>query len=88
MYITNSQKPTLLHILLADIVEMCGGSRNLLNQLGAVASSDTHNWFVTSVSEKQKQKSVWDSLPVNTFTIVSVDNFDMLQSHAAVYCGD
>ena len=40
MYCTNSQKPTKLHFLLADIVEMCGGSRNLtkiLNQLGIVA---------------------------------------------------
>ena len=91
MYCTNSQKPTMLHVLLANVVEMCGGSRTLikiLNQLGVAASADTHDRFVTCVSEKQREKSIWESLPENTFSIASVNNFDMLQSHAAVYRGD
>ena len=60
----------------------------ILNQLGVAASADTYDRFVTCVSEKQREKSIWESLPENTFSIASVDNFDMLQSHAAVYCGD
>lgn len=90
MFCTNTQKPTLLHTLLADTVEVCEGSRKLLkilNRLGA-SSSDTHDCFVTHVACAQRAKTVWDDLPHNTFTLASADNFDLLQNHAAVYCGD
>ena len=53
-----------------------------------MCSSDTHDRFVTEHAEVQREKSVWHYLPRNTFTVISIDNFDMLQSHAAVYSGD
>ena len=31
---------------------------------------------------------MWDEIPEDVFTIVTVDNFDMLKSYSAVYCGD
>ena len=91
MYCTHPHKPTAIHNLLADVVEVCGGSRQLLrilNRMGITSSPDTHDRFVTYQAEIHREKSIWESLPETVFTIASTDNFDMLQSYAAVYCGD
>ena len=91
MYCANSRTPTPLHILLSDTIEVCGGSRKLMrifNQFGVVASPDTHDRYMTSVAEQQRGRSVWNDLNNKVFTVASVDNFDMLKCHAAVYCGD
>ena len=66
LYCSNTQKPTVIHVLLADTIEVCGGSRKLiqiLNQFGAVSSSDTHDRFVTEIARIQRTKTVWDDLP-------------------------
>ena len=89
-FCTNT-KPTLIHHLLSDVVEVCGGSRQLiriLNRLGCVSSPDTHDRFVTEHAQIKRQRSIWEEIPHNVFTVASVDNFDMLQSYSAVYCGD
>ena len=85
------QRPSLLHTLLADTVEVCGGSPKvikILNEFGAVSSPDTHDRFVTDVANHERDKTVWDDLCEGVFTPASVDNFDMLQSNAMVYSGD
>ena len=56
--------------------------------MGCVSSPDTHDRFVTSIAEIKRQTSIWDQITMDTFTVASVDNFDMLQSYAAVFCGD
>jgi len=69
---------------MTDVVEACGGCRQLLrilNRLGCTSSADTHDRFVTNQAESQQHHK-------DIFTVVSVDNFDMLQSYSVVFCGD
>ena len=56
-FCTNPNQPLLFHDLLADAVEMCGGSRELLkilNKLVCTSSPDTHNRFVAHYVEAQR----------------------------------
>ena len=82
---------TPLQKLLADVVEVCGGSRHLIkifNRLGYTSSSDAHDQLVTEYAEHQREKNVWSNIHHNTFTVASIDNIDMLQSYSSVYFGD
>ena len=91
MFATNASCNTPLHHLVADTIEVYGGSRQLmriLNRLGVCVSSDTHDRFVTCIAEQQSKASLWCELTPGTFTVATVDNIDFLQSHAAVYSGD
>ena len=81
MYSINPNHSSLLHNILADIVEVCGGSRLLmkvLNKLGCASSDDTHDQFVTEWAEEKRESQIWDELPAEVFTIASIGKFDML----------
>ena len=43
---------------------------------------------MTQHAEARRNHTVWDELSRGIFTIASIDNFDMLQSYAVVYCGN
>ena len=89
-YCTNPSCSTPIHTLLADTVEVCGGSWKLihiLNQLGAVCSEDVHDRFVTRQAQIQQSRHVWDELPPHIFTLATVDNFDKLKSCCCILRG-
>lgn len=89
IFCTNSQQP-VIHTLLSDKIEVCGGSQKLMRifkRLGAVSSPDTHDRFVTDILLVWKHY-IWYDLSNETLTIASADNIDMLQSHASVFHGD
>ncbi len=61
LYCANPKRIIPVHNLLADVVEVCAGSRQLLkvlNTLGCVSSPDTHDRFVTKHAEVTRQKSI------------------------------
>ena len=91
MHCANRQFLSPLHYILADAIELYGGARKLIklfNRLGIVCSTDTHDRIVTEIAENERVKQISQSLIPNAFTVASVDNIDILKSHAAVYCGD
>ena len=59
-----------------------------MNNFGAVASNDTLQRHIETVSISRLQKGLTYGLDLNALAIVSVDNIDFLQSHAFVYSGD
>ena len=90
IFCTNPSCATPLHYLMADAIEVCGGSRQLMklfNKLGAVVSSDTYDKFVVAQSNVHKEHSMWQYLNPDSLSIATVDNFDKQSQHAMVNCG-
>ena len=87
---TNAKQLTPIHNILADIIETCGGSCELiriLNRMGFVSSPNSHDRFVTFHAEAEQDKHLWTKISPSVVTVASVDNFDMLQTHSAIYQG-
>ena len=74
-----------VHLLLTDVVKAGGGSSEvvkILNRFGAIASEDTHSRLVTHVSST-REREIKSELTPNTFRVASIDNIDVLLSHAS-----
>ena len=84
IFCTNPSSVSQLHLLLADTIEICGGSRELikiLNRLGCVVSNDR---YITHMAESHRDASIWEALDSSKFTVSKVDNFDKQSRHALV----
>ena len=44
--------------------------------------------LVAQQAETQQSKSLWCELPKDVLTLALVDDFDVVQSYSALYCGD
>ena len=88
MFTTDSRCNIPLHLLLTDMVEMCGGNTELiktLNRIGAVAALETHRRLVTKVVEERLQRGIKDELTTGAFALASADNLDQNAPYAGVY---
>ena len=73
MLTTDSRCNTPLHLLLTDMVEMCGGNTELiktLNRIGAVAAFETLRRLVTKVVAERLQRGIKDKLTTGAFALV------------------
>ena len=90
MFITDDRCSIPLHILLADLVESQGGSallHRILNRVGVCASSDTLSRFMQHKAKAVSGKpEVFPNM--ESFTIVSADNVDLIHKHARVVRGN
>lgn len=55
--------------------------------MGFVSSPDSHDRFVTFHAEAERDKHLWTKISPSVVTVASVYNFDMLQTHSAIYQG-
>ena len=75
------------HIIIANIVKRMSHSSKLLkimNRLGLCCSESTLDRFLQHVKDDRDANGSLSSLNNNSFTHVSIDNIDVLASHAAV----
>ncbi len=91
LFCTNSQCCMPLHYLLSEAILCHGGSQQLVkifNRIGAAASLDTSQRLSTQVVQTRVVQGIKPDLVEKGFTIVSVDNIDILQRHAFVSSTD
>ena len=72
MFSMNRQCSIPLHVLLTDIVDSCGGSKELiqiLNKFGAIASTDTHKRYIQYQINKRLQEGLTSNLQKNALRL-------------------
>lgn len=89
LFCTNNRCCMPVHLLLTDVIKAGGGTSEtvkILNRFGAIASEDTHSRLVTYVSAQRANEIDLELTPC-AFRLASLDNVDVLLSHASAYAG-
>ena len=89
LFCTNNRCCMPVHLLLTDVIKAGGGSSEsvkILNRFGTIASEDTHSRLVTFVSS-MRTNEIYLELTPQAFRLASLDNIDVLMSHASAYAG-
>ena len=89
LFCTNNRCCMPVHLLLTDVIKAGGCTSEtvkILNRFGAVASEDTHSRLVTCVSSQRASEIDLELTPC-AFRLASLDNVDVLLSHASAYAG-
>ena len=87
LFNTNRMCNMPFHFGLTEAILCHGGSTELVrlfNKLGIVSSLDTNSRIATSIVERRFKQGIKPSLKSDMLSVVSIDNVDILQSHATV----
>ena len=91
VFCTNNTCSVPLHVLLTEAILCHGGTLELvqiLNRVGVVASVETLNRLATQIVQTRISEGIASDLDPETFSVVSVDNVDILQPYGFVSCLD
>lgn len=91
LFCTNTQCSMPLHTLVTEATLCHGGTQELvkiLNRLGVGSSLDTNQRLATQVVHSRIARGVVPELNRCALSIVSIDNIDILQTHAFVSSTD
>ena len=91
LFCSNTQCSMPFHCLLTEAILCHGGSQELvriLNRVGAVASLETNRRLATLVVQQRMSKGIIAEIHPKLLSVVSIDNIDILQSHAFVSSTD
>ena len=91
LFCSNTQCSMPFHCLLTEAVLCHGGSQELvriLNRVGAVASLETNRRLATLVVQERMSNGIIAEIHPKSLSVVSIDNIDILQSHAFVSSTD
>ncbi|XP_038061686.1 uncharacterized protein LOC119732298 [Patiria miniata] len=75
------------HIIIANCVKRLSHSSKLirlLNHSGLCTSEDTLDRFLENIKQLRQEAGLLSTIEPTSFTVVSIDNIDVLASHAAI----